>query len=198
MLEKYKKLEFEGFLLRIGYTQGELSEDFEDFDNEFNASKHCYWNFMILRDINEESAGNEYLLMNLNNSDVSCMSRQEEVSSKIENICNSQTEEMFGLQFPSSAFESVVLGAIDEPIDYDCINEVLENIGGNIEENYGTGIPKENVNSLFSYSMYIDHKRLKISENTILIDNKKLTLNEMYIEEPKLVYFSEDVMNYNY
>jgi hypothetical protein len=200
MLEVYKNLganSFEGLLVRVGYTQGEVSEDFEDFDDGFNASKHCYWNFIILRDLKGECEGREYLLMDLDSSGMSFGGSEEEISSKIADICNSQTEEMFGEEFPSSAFESVVLGAIDEPRGYDCINDVLGNIGGSLDEHFGVVIPEQYVNSLFSYSMFIGEERLSIENDSILIDGEGISLDEVYAVEPRLICFSEDVMNYS-
>ena len=180
--------------LKLGYTQGELSEDFEDFEYAFNAPKHVYWKFTVLEDKSGE-LDFCYLLIDWENAKKYALGVDEAVAQKIAEICSATSEEMFGLVIVLEAFESVVISGLDHT-GYDCVDDVLENIGGSIEVEDGVKIPGYGYNSLFCL-----HQEIK--EGIVTILNGSMTINEQHFDidgdyevTSKVVYFTDDVMNY--
>lgn len=140
-----------GKLLKVGYTQGELQEDFDDFKTGFNAPNHAYWKFALLT-CEEGENDCEALIIDIKNSAEYCVENSYlDISAKISEICQADTEDMFGVKFASAGLEAVIISALDEPDeDYECIGDVLGNIGGTLEMAYDSvEIPDENPNSLF-------------------------------------------------
>jgi hypothetical protein len=180
--------------LKLGYTQGELSEDFEDFEDAFNAPKHVYWKFTVLQDNNGE-LDYTYLLIDWKNSKEYSLNVDEEVAQKIGEICSATSEEMFGSVIVPEAFEAVVISALDDP-GYECVDDILENIGGSIEEDDGAQIPEGNVNSLFCLHQEIEEGTVTISNGSMLINEQLFDINGDYDAASKVVYFTGDVMNY--
>lgn len=95
--------DFKVINLKLGYTQGELSEDFEDFEDAFNAPKHVYWKFTVLEDKSGE-LDRCYLLIDWKNSKEYPLSSDEEVSHKIGEICSATT---FRNVWFSNSFRSI-------------------------------------------------------------------------------------------
>ena len=185
--------DFKVINLKLGYTQGELSEDFEDFEDAFNAPKHVYWKFTVLEDKSGE-LDRCYLLIDWKNSKEYPLSSDEEVSHKIGEICSATTLEMFGSVIVLGAFESVVISGLDDT-GYECVNNILEKIGGYIEVDEGIQIPEENVNSLFCLHQEIQEGIVTISNGSMLINEKSFDIDGDYEAVSKVVYFTEDVMN---
>ena len=199
MLEKFSLVDqdlYLAYILRLGYTQGELNpEVFEDFDHDFNAVKHTYWNFLLLIDETGE-LDCDFLLINLNNQEEKCFDTDEDLAEKIGLICSDLSEDMFGYTISPIAFESVVMGVLDEPDGYEYMDDILETIGGELLETIGNGIPESCVNSLFCMLIEIPEGERSISNNQFLIKNKNIDLEENYNYHTKIVYFTEDVMTY--
>ncbi len=187
--------DFKVINLKVGYTQGELSEDFEDFQDAFNAPKHVYWKFTVIED-NKGELDYSYLLIDKKNSKEYSLDIDEEIAQKIGDICSATTEEMFGSVIVPEAFEAVVISALDDP-GYECVDDILENIGGSIEEDDGTQIPEENVNSLFCLHQEINEGIVTISNGSMSINGQIFDIDGDYEAVSKVVYFTEDVMNYS-
>lgn len=186
---------FEATILRIGYTQGELSEDFSDFPDAFNAPNHCYWGFMVFEDLSGERS-NVFFLVDLKSSEGYAFENDEGVSRKIGEICEKSSEDMFGRPIVASAFEALSLASFDEPSGYSCMDDVLDVIGGTLEQDYGSAISKEFVNSLFCISIPISEECIRIANGKIIIENDILDEALSNNAKNKLVFFTEDVMKY--
>jgi len=191
----FKKEAFKVLTLKLGYTQGELQESFEDFDDSFNALRHSYWKFTIIKD----ETGNldfGFLLIDWEKQESHKLSSDEDVAVLISEICNSSTEDMFGREITKESFESVVIGVLDTPDGYSCQETVLDAIGGNLEViEESIKIPEEFVNSLFCLSEEFDSKVVSIEEDQILISKSKIDLNKKYKTIDKICHFTNDVMN---
>jgi len=194
---KNAKLESDDFTvinILIGYTQGELDEE-EDYDDAFKAKSHVYWKFTVARDLTGE-LDCDYLLIDWENEDnTACFQSDEDLAKAIGLRCQDTTEDMFGDVIQSDCFESVVLGILDEPEGYICMDNVLEEIGGEIRQEENTDkIPEELVNSLFALSEEIDSTNKSIQDGKIFISGEELDLENDYSVALKYVAFSEDVM----
>jgi hypothetical protein len=193
--KSFKKEAFKVFNLKLGYTQGELQESFEDFDDSFNALRHSYWKFTIVID-EYGSLDFVYLLIDWNKQECHKLSSDEEVAVVISEICNSSTEDMFGREITKESFESVVIGVLDQPIGYSCQETVLDAIGGSLEIiEESIKIPEEFVNSLYCLSEEFDSEIVSFEEDQILISKSKIDLNEKYKTIDKICHFTNDVMN---
>jgi len=186
----------EGHLLRIGYTSGEIDEDNGDFEFGFNVRQHCWWNFFVLEDITQELK-NPVIVIDLNTGEnYSVEAGDTELTAQvIARVCNITADDMFGREFASEAFESVALGCLDELDGYDCVNTIIEDIGGFIEEAHGVEIDEEYVNSLFGLSIHICADYITIKDGKVLIEGEPVDAKKMYQPKYKMIYFTEDVMN---
>lgn len=186
---------FETTVLKIGYTQGELSEDFSDFPEAFNAPNHCYWGFMVFKDLSGERS-NVFFLVDLKSSEGYAFENDEGVAKKIGEICEKSSEDMFGRPIVASAFEALSLAAFDEPSGYSCMDDVLDVIGGNLVQEYGCAISEKFVNSLFCISIPIGEECIRVTNGRIVIENDILDEALSNNKKNKLIFFTEDVMNY--
>jgi len=182
--------------VKVGYTQGELQEDFDDFDDAFNAPNHSYWKFSVIT-VEEGETECEALVIDIKNNEQYCIENDyEAISLKIAEICQAETEDMFGMEFPINGLQAVVISAIDEPEGYECIEDVVENIGGSIEIAYDTvEIPEENVNALFCICEEIEEE-ISIDGEIIKVNGEEISLEETHKYEKRIAYLTEDIMNY--
>jgi len=198
-LDKFINLTYEDvdlINLKIGYTQGELNEDFNDFEDSFNAQKHTYWNFTIIKDETIE-LDCDYLLIDWSSSDSFCLSSDEDIADKIAHICSKSSEDMFGDTIAFYSFESIVMGVLDEPDGNECIDLILESIGGTLDILEDTvKIPQEYVNSLYCLHEQIDSENIIFRNQEIIVDDKSFDIGNEYKSNKTIVFFSEDVMNY--
>lgn len=192
MFQELNKDSIQGYLLRIGYTQGELQEDYDDFEDAFNAVNHVIWKFVVICDI-EGTLDEGFLVIDLSNNESFTAESYEEVSQIIANICNNSTEDKFGEEFNNLTFESIVLATIDDPDDYECIGQVLDDIGGDFMVEEGRSIPESCVNSLFCICEELECGRLSLKNSEIMVDGEVLN-DELEYENAKIAYFTEDVM----
>jgi len=189
--------------IKIGYTQGELSSDFNDYEDGFRGYSHVIWKFSV---INDENAEEPFILVNWTNSgEISKYSGDEELAVAVGQICENTTEDKFGSPIKSECFESLILALFDEPDGYQCMDNVLGSIGGEIIVDEDTDkIPEELVNSLFAIQESvnledyndIDLKNISIKDSLILFGDKifdPMVENNFLI---KYSAFSEDVMRY--
>lgn len=206
---KNKELDPDTFTLtniKLGYTQGELQEDFEDYEDGFRAKSHIYWKFSILTD-QDGQVDCPILLIDWNDQENSqcfelCIDDDDELVSlanHIGEICSATTDDMFGSTFPVEGFQAIVMEVLDldEPEEYENIkNDILEQIGGEIYlEEETDNIPEENVNSLFVLSENIDPESLSFKDGKILINEKEFDIDADIESELMCAGFSEDIMN---
>ena len=185
--------------LKIGYTQGELHEDFEDFEDGFNSPKHTYWKFTLITFEQDDGQDLDIRLIDWKGTSEFEFNSLESATNKISELCNIDTEEMFGEFFAPSGFSTVALSVMDEPEGYKCMNDVLNNIGGEILlSNASYSIPKEYVNSLFCLREDIDSDVIVIDDDNILVNGTVFDVNNDSTEviSIDIAYLTEDIMNY--
>lgn len=186
--------------LKFGYTQGELNEDFEDFDDAFNAHKHVYWTYTVISD-NNETADEKFFLIDWSNNSEYSFKTQIELVNKIGELCSSSSEDMFGSVIIDQAFSGIAMYALDEDAfkenGYDsALDIVLEEIGGSVEENWEGCVPEEFVNSLFCLYEGLLEDAFSVENGELMYQDNKFDAEDIFDEEGKIIYFTNDVMNY--
>ncbi len=191
------------FNIKVGYTQGELDaldpSVRPDYEDGFKADSHVYWKFTVVID-NEGETGCDFYLVDWTDSDNSqCLSGNEETAETIGDLIEPTTEEMFGSIIQAVCFQSVAQSVLDEPYGYDFIDNVLENIGGEIVLEDGDKISESLVNSLFVLSEEVDTTMLTVDDGKLLFKGNEFDIDKIDDDSillKKYAAFSEDVMGY--
>lgn len=185
------------FSLKLGYTQGEVSEDFDDFEDAFNAIEHVYWKFTVVEDLTG-SIGCDRLLIDWSNEDSFCFSGgDEELADQIASICETSTEDMFGDTIVANAFKTLVMKVLDEDEEGPWMDDIIDTIGGTIDVEFDTQkIPEEKVNSLFCMFGELETDNIEFKDENIIVDGNIIDGDTGFVDEPTIASFSEDVMRY--
>lgn len=191
------------FNIKLGYTQGELDaldpSEHPDYEDGFKADSHAYWKFTVVID-NGGETGCDFYLADWTDADNSqCLSGDEETAETIGDLIEPTTEEMFGSTIQAVCFQSVTQSVLDEPDGYDFIDNILENVGGEIVLEDGDKISESLVNSLFALSEEVDTSMLTVEDGKLLFKGGAFDINKIdddSILVKKFAAFSEDVMGY--
>jgi len=199
-LEKFYGCDTENiglFSLKLGYTQGELSEDFDDFEDAFNAEEHVYWKFTVVEDLTG-SIGCDKLLIDWANEESFCFSgSDEELADQIASICEASTVDMFGYTIVANAFKSLVMKVLDEDEEGPWMDDIIDSIGGTIDVEFDTQkIPEEKVNSLFCMLAEIDVDDIEFKDTNIFVSGIAIDGDTKFTDNLRIASFSEDVMRY--
>lgn len=181
--------------IKIGYTQGELQAEYQDYDDGFRGCSHVLWYFTV---INDENSDYPFILINWKNPEsVTRYSSDEELAEAVGQICEDTTEDMFGSVIKGECFESLVMALFDEPEGYPCMENVLDEIGGEIVVTEDTDkIPQYYVNSLFAIFEDLRSHEVSVKGGKIQIGNSPFDPKSKYESSIKSAAFTEDVMRY--
>lgn len=197
-IQSIKLLESEDAFInnyKFGYTQGELSEDFEDFDGAFNPHKHVYWTYSVIT-VNPYKEEN-FILIDWSNKFEYNFKNKIELINKVGELCSSTTEDMFGSVIVDKAFSGLAMYFFDEgSFEENGYDIVLDEIGGKIEENWDGFIPEEFVNSLFFISEILPGDSFNVENGDLIYKGKKFDAEDIFDDEPAVTYFTNDVMNF--